>query len=63
MPQKAKADVSGSETKTADYVYAHLKELTQMARQENLTMLVYLLEMAQIEAMELSQQIRPAGRR
>ena len=44
--------------KTADYIYAHLQDLTRMARQEDLVMLVYLLEMAQIEAMEISKQIR-----
>ena len=61
--QKAEAKISGTGTKTADYIYAHLKDLTRMARQDELTMLVYLLEMAQIEAMELSQQIRPITRR
>ncbi|SNY93906.1 hypothetical protein SAMN04515647_4226 [Cohaesibacter sp. ES.047] len=49
----------GSSAKTADYIYAHLQDLTQMARQSELAMLVYLLEMAQIEAMEVSKQIRP----
>ena len=51
---------SDSAVKTADYIYAHLQDLTNMARQEDLSMLVYLLEMAQIEAMEISKQIRPA---
>ena len=44
--------------KTADYISEHLGELTQLARKENLTMLTYLLEMAQLEAMELSESIR-----
>ncbi len=48
-----------SPTKTADYIYAHLQDLTHLARQNELDMLVYLLEMAQIEAMEISKQIRP----
>jgi DNA-binding sugar fermentation-stimulating protein len=49
----------GSPTKTAEYIYAHLQDLTRMARQNDLAMLVYLLEMAQIEAMEVAKQIRP----
>ena len=56
MRVTAKEDAQGM--KTADYIYTHLQELTRMARQEELSMLVYLLEMAQIEAMEISKQIR-----
>ncbi|WP_316861649.1 hypothetical protein [uncultured Cohaesibacter sp.] len=48
-----------SPTKTADYIYAHLQDLTRLARQNDMAMLVYLLEMAQIEAMEIASQIRP----
>ena len=44
--------------KTADYIYSHLQELTEMARQEELSLLVYLLEMAMIEAMETAKQVR-----
>ena len=44
--------------KTSEYIYAHLQELTGMARQEDLAMLVYLLEMAMIEAMETAKEIR-----
>ena len=63
MRERAEAKkIEGSATKTADYIYAHLQNLTRMARQEDLTMLVYLLEMAQIEAMDIAKQIRPTGR-
>lgn len=44
--------------KTADYICSHLQELTEMARQEELALLVYLLEMAMIEAMEIAKQVR-----
>lgn len=63
MRESAAVEARGSTIKTADYIYAHLQELTRMARQEDLAMLVYLLEMAQIEAMELSKQIAPKVRR
>ena len=63
MKENAAARVSGSTTKTAEYIYSHLQDLTQMARQEDLAMLIYLLEMAQIEALEISKQIKTGGRR
>ena len=53
--------VLGEETsheKVADYICAHLAELTALARKQNLPMLVYMLEMAMIEAMDSSDQIR-----
>lgn len=49
---------SSSSMKTADYISEHLGELTHLARSEKLTMLTYLLEMAQLEAMEVSESIR-----
>ncbi|WP_162916537.1 hypothetical protein [Cohaesibacter haloalkalitolerans] len=59
MREEAQVLEIGSPTKTAEYIYAHLQDLTRMARQNDLAMLVYLLEMAQIEAMEVAKQIRP----
>ena len=59
MHPKAEADRNGSTTNAADYIHAHLAELIRLARQEDLLMLVYLLEMAQIEAMEVANEIRP----
>lgn len=44
--------------KTADYISEHLRELTRLARSEDLTMLTYLLEMAQLEAIEVAESIR-----
>ncbi|WP_319529041.1 hypothetical protein [uncultured Cohaesibacter sp.] len=58
MRDSALEAAGGSPTKTADYIYTHLQDLTDMARKSELAMLVYLLEMAQIEAMEISRQIR-----
>lgn len=60
MKEDAQLLESGSPVKTADYIYANLQDLTRLARRDELAMLVYLLEMAQIEAMEISKQIRPA---
>ena len=59
MKEDAQMLERGTPLKTADYIYAHLQDLTRLARQDDLAMLVYLLEMAQIEAMEVSKQIRP----
>nr|WP_321456739.1 hypothetical protein [uncultured Cohaesibacter sp.] len=59
MKEEAQILEMGSPTKTAEYIYAHLQDLTRLARQSEMEMLVYLLEMAQIEALEISKQIRP----
>lgn len=55
MKEDAQLLESGSPVKTAAYIYAHLQDLTRLARRDELAMLVYLLEMAQIEAMEVSK--------
>ena len=49
---------TNSTIKTADYISEHLKELTSLARSEQLDRLVYFLEMAQLEAMDIGQQVR-----
>ena len=46
---------------TADYIAAHLKDLSSLARKENMTLLVYLLDMAQEESMLLAKQIKKTG--
>lgn len=54
----AKQKNRSASMKTADYISEHLRELTRLARSEDLTMLTYLLEMAQLEAIEVAESIR-----
>lgn len=56
---RSKQKEKGSDvTTTADYIATHLREISGLARKENMTLLVYLLDMAQEEAMNIADQIR-----
>lgn len=53
-----KKDWTVSPAQTADYIAAHLKDMTHLARSAKMDRLVYFLEMAQIEATDLAQKIQ-----
>lgn len=58
MKDKTVTQSAASSVETADYIAAHLKELTNLARSSKMDQLVYFMEMAQIEAGDLAKQIK-----
>lgn len=53
-----KVKLETSSAQTAEYIAAHIQEMAHLARRSNMSRLVYFLEMAQIEAQDIANQIR-----